>query len=92
MVAKAARTGSGQKHFPIPVDDNFHPRNRYRKCQLHTPETGSTSIFRNQPKGGSSREASSAEGGGYALLEPPQREPFLEYIAAVVARQLDQLT
>jgi hypothetical protein len=100
MVAKAARTGSGQKHFPIPVDDNFHPRNRYRKCQLHTPktgstghtpETGSTSIFRNQPKGGSSREASSAEGGGYALLEPPQREPFLEYIAAVVARQLDQL-
>jgi hypothetical protein len=42
VIAATARKASKQKHFPVSVNDNFHPRNRYRKARFHTPETDTT--------------------------------------------------
>ena len=41
-IAATARKVSKQKHSPVSVNDNFHPRNRYRKARFHTPETDTT--------------------------------------------------
>jgi hypothetical protein len=41
-IAATARKASKQKHSPVSVNDNFHPRNRYRKARFHTPETDTT--------------------------------------------------
>jgi hypothetical protein len=38
VVAQTARKASKQNHSPVSVNDNFHPRNRYRKGGFHTPE------------------------------------------------------
>jgi hypothetical protein len=84
MVAQAARTKSKRKHFPLPVDDNFHPRNRYRKRQFHTPETGSTG---HTPETGStSISRGGGEGSGGCLSSEACDE-----VAAVIARVLDKL-
>ena len=36
-IAATARKASKQKHSPVSVNDNFHPRNRYRKAPFSYP-------------------------------------------------------
>jgi hypothetical protein len=105
MVVQAARTRSKRKHFPLPVGADFTPVNRQRKRQFHTPPSGSTghtppngstSIFRGG--GGGSGGCLSSEGcpegsppaDGFPVLSH-DRQPFLDEIAAVIARELDKL-
>ena len=54
-IAATARKASKQKHSPVSVNDNFHPRNRYRKAPFSYPrnqyyraypKTSTTSISR----------------------------------------------
>jgi hypothetical protein len=102
MVAQTARTGPKRKHFPVWVSASFSGENPHRKYHFHSGETPTngpvgktptTSILRGG--GGGSGGCLSSEGcppaDGCPVLQPHDRQPFLDEIAAVIARELDKL-